>query len=107
MGRARGPRRTRPASGPRGRPNASVLAFFPGSRSRTLLGRAERDFCADGRAATGLRVELEPAVEVANALAHVDQAHASGIAGGAGNEADAIVGDDQTNDCVGAHELDA
>src|SRR5262249_53154419 len=69
--------------------------------------RAERDFRADRRAAARFALELEPAVEVANALAHVDEAHASGIAGAAEDETDAIVGHDQANDFVGAQEPDA
>src|SRR6266702_1344581 len=67
----------------------------------------QRDFRLDGAAAAGFALEEERAAELANALAHVDEAHASGVAGAAGDEPDAVVADGQANDASGAGEPDA
>src|SRR6267142_3432907 len=77
------------------------------ARERTRSCRAEGNLRANGRALSGSALELERPVQVANALAHVDEAHALRIAGATEHETDAVVGDGQANDCVGAHELDA
>src|SRR6266542_3263787 len=72
----------------------------------TSCGR-QRDFRLDRAAAAGFALEEERAAKLANALAHVDEAHASGVAGAAGDEPDAVVADGQANDVSGAGEPDA
>src|SRR5258705_96036 len=79
---------------------------WPRCRARSSR-RAEGDLRADGTAGPGAALELERAVELANTLAHADQAHASGIARMVGDETDAIIGDRQANDAVAAHQPDA
>src|SRR6267142_2502854 len=79
---------------------------WPRCRARSSR-RAEGDLRADGTAAAGSALDLERAVEIPNPFAHVDEAHASRFAGAAEDESDAIVGDGQANDRVGAHEADA
>src|SRR5262249_42626754 len=63
-----------------------------------IIVRGQRDFRPDRAAAAGFTLEEERAAELANALAHADEADASGVAGAAGDEPDAVVGDDQAND---------
>ena len=66
----------------------------------------ERDFGADAGLAPALAIDLERAVELAKALAHIEETNAYRIGAWSSNETDSIARHRQANHAVGARESD-